>query len=309
MPPRLPSGVQVVRAEGDLRRIALAVLGVVRLEPGGTEADDPAAPTESDPSRLECWLAVIDSHPAGAACRSIPADSPGASVWPPVVLDAERQDEIADLLLDALHEDLLQSSARWIQAVTAEDASGESAVLERHGYERAGKVLFLERTPEELPEAEAVPGLWSMAYRPELRARFAHVYGRTLIGSRDFPALHDLRTADEALAGHGLPSGPDALWRLYGLAEEAVALLLSRDFSENGHREICYVGVVPECRRRGIGRTVLMEALREAQRAGVPRIEVVCDSANEAAAEVYERLGFVLQGRQVLWIRRIPGRC
>lgn len=62
--------------------------------------------------------------------------------------------------------------------------------------------------------------------------------------------------------------------------------------------EILSVAVVPQCRRRGIGRLLLEEAMRHLYREGAMRIHLEVEDANVPAIELYRRMEFRESGRR-----------
>ena len=66
--------------------------------------------------------------------------------------------------------------------------------------------------------------------------------------------------------------------------------------------EISYVGVVPEARRRGIGRELVLKALSEARTAGAPYLTLSVDARNHRARELYRVLGFEAYDRREVFL-------
>lgn len=62
--------------------------------------------------------------------------------------------------------------------------------------------------------------------------------------------------------------------------------------------EILSVAVVHECRRRGIARVLLEEALRHLYREGARTIHLEVEDANEAAISLYRRMEFLESGQR-----------
>lgn len=62
------------------------------------------------------------------------------------------------------------------------------------------------------------------------------------------------------------------------------------------HAGVLGLGVVPEFRRRGIGRALLETALRAARRIGLIRVELSVREPNRAAITLYEKVGFTVEG-------------
>ena len=62
--------------------------------------------------------------------------------------------------------------------------------------------------------------------------------------------------------------------------------------------EILSVAVVHECRRRGIARILLEEALRHLYREGARTVHLEVEDANEAAISLYQRMEFAESGQR-----------
>jgi ribosomal-protein-alanine N-acetyltransferase len=68
--------------------------------------------------------------------------------------------------------------------------------------------------------------------------------------------------------------------------------------------EILSVAVRPECRRRGIGRLLLEEALRHLYREGARKIHLEVEDENAAAIGLYRRLEFQESGKRASYYRQ-----
>lgn len=113
--------------------------------------------------------------------------------------------------------------------------------------------------------------------------------------------LSDERDAIEAAAAH-----PRARWLVADDAGALVGQLSIRPASPR--RALAHVGVLGISvrhaqRRRGIGRALLAEAIAWAPTAGVTRIELYVYARNTAAIALYERAGFVHEGRRRGYVR------
>lgn len=63
----------------------------------------------------------------------------------------------------------------------------------------------------------------------------------------------------------------------------------------DGHRGwVNYLGVDPACRRRGLGRALMIEAERLLREAGCPKINLQVRASNAEAVEFYRRIGFAV---------------
>jgi ribosomal protein S18 acetylase RimI-like enzyme len=87
---------------------------------------------------------------------------------------------------------------------------------------------------------------------------------------------------------------------IVALAEDRVvgSLEISRDGAA-ASRHVAVVGMViaPEWRDRGVGSALLAEAFRWARWAGVEKISLSVYPHNDRALKLYERFGFVREGR------------
>jgi len=63
------------------------------------------------------------------------------------------------------------------------------------------------------------------------------------------------------------------------------------------HRASIGISVVPSHRGRGIGSRLIEQGLRWARKRGLRRVELTVHAENHAARRLYERFGFVVEGR------------
>jgi len=108
------------------------------------------------------------------------------------------------------------------------------------------------------------------------------------------------------------PWDAEALARILGLSggfgfvawqhELPGGFALARDLGSEG--EILSLGVLPDCRRLGIGRLLLRAVIDEAARRGLPSIVLEVADDNAAARGLYASAGFVAVGRRPRYYRR-----
>ncbi len=100
-----------------------------------------------------------------------------------------------------------------------------------------------------------------------------------------------MRTVDETITTHkhtGLFCPRS--WRLALKGGRPVGVGLVNNL--RGAGELVYLGVVPEARRQGVGRTLLAQAIRDTAAMGLPQIGLAVDIANTPALRLYEAWGF-----------------
>jgi [ribosomal protein S18]-alanine N-acetyltransferase len=81
--------------------------------------------------------------------------------------------------------------------------------------------------------------------------------------------------------------------------------VLARDLG--GETEILSIGVLAECRRRGIGRGLLGAVFAETERRGGDSVVLEVAADNDAARRLYAGTGFVGVGRRLRYYSRPSG--
>ena len=87
--------------------------------------------------------------------------------------------------------------------------------------------------------------------------------------------------------------------------QRPVGFVLARDLG--GETEILSIGVLPGCRRRGIGRALLVAVFAETERRGGDSVVLEVAADNDPARRLYAGLGFVAAGRRPRYYSRASG--
>jgi ribosomal-protein-alanine N-acetyltransferase len=90
--------------------------------------------------------------------------------------------------------------------------------------------------------------------------------------------------------------------RLASEGERPVGFVLARDLGDEC--EILSLGVIPECRRIGVGRALLRAVLQETARLGRPSVVLEVAADNVAARRLYEEAGCIAVGHRPRYYRR-----
>lgn len=223
-----------------------------------------------------------------------PVAGAGALFWPPQSVGGSRAPEVEDALVRHAVAWLRGRGAKVGQALLARDEAYLAAPLERNGFAHVGQLWYL-RHRLQLPSGvlAAEDRLTYQTYESADRDLFHRTLLRTYEATLDCPELNGVRGVEEVLAGHRAQGehDPERWWlALDGGAPAGV--LLTAVLPESGAWEVAYVGVVPEGRRRGVGRLLTVKALREARAAGAPFAALSVDGRNRPAWGLYEALGF-----------------
>jgi len=187
----------------------------------------------------------------------------------------------------------LRSGSRLIQVlIGAEGPPTLIAALRQAGFEQLAMLAYLRRHVR--PQENQAPLPADLAWRRYWRLRhgqFARTISATYEQSLDCPGLAGLRTVDDAITTHKHTGIFCArAWNLAIADGEPVGVVLLNNLQGRG--DIAYLGVAPAARRRGIGRALVVRAVRDTAAMGLPQIGLAVDVANTPAMRLYEKTGF-----------------
>jgi ribosomal protein S18 acetylase RimI-like enzyme len=235
-------------------------------------------------------------------CLGVPGAS--ALLWPPGVVVHPLQTAMENHLVRHALAWLHGRGARLVQALLAPQEEALAGPLLRNGFDAITELCYLQHERGEPLGPLDVPA------RLELRAfdesdplPLQQTLLRTYEGTLDCPELGGLRSGEEVLAGHRAQGvyDPDRWW--LALDEgRPVGVLLMTALPETGEWDVAYMGVVPEARRRGFGREILLKALTEARAADVERVVLSVDVRNRPAWELYRSVGFEPYERRTVYL-------
>ena len=255
-----------------------------------------------------CRRGHRSGEPLAAAAWGLRRPGRTVTVWPPGVArgltDADAS-AAAAALLDAITAYARRHGDRLLQAILDPDDTAAAALVAA-GYRRLTDLLYLIRDAGDVPAPR--PELSFVRYHESRHTEWGRLLVDTYVGSRDCPELNGVRSPEDVLAGHRAGGPVDARrWLRAELAGRPAGVLLTGLLPELDALEIVYLGVLPDHRRRGLGRELLREAVRLAGRSGVARVSLAVDCRNEPALRLYDALGFTAWNRRHAFVR-LPGR-
>ncbi len=231
---------------------------------------------------------------------------PGASglVWPPQVVGEPDRQEIEDRLLQAASAWLQQRGAKLAQALLAADEVHLGASLERNGFQHLGKLWYLRH--DLARPVDRVGWSASLRYEPYSsadRTLFHQTLLRTYEGTQDCPEVNGVRHLEEVLQGHRAQGAhrPERWW-LAREGDHPVGVLLLTEMPEWRGLDVSYLGVVPEARRRGVGRDLTRKAIHEARAFGAAQLTLAVDARNQPAWNLYRGLGFAVYDEREVYL-------
>ncbi len=272
---------------------------------------------EADAGRVDLsglWVALRRGRVVGALLTQTLAGR-AAAVWAPEVIAPWGRAALAAGLIRTALDDLRGRGFRIAQALV--DASAPrtaSADLDRGGLPRITVLTYLHRdTARPMGRTLAPPldrpGFAWRPYGPDTEDIFRAVLQATYAGSLDMPELEGIRSLDDVMASHRAAGRFDpSRWRVGALAgePEAAAVLLLSEVPDRPSWEVAYLGLTPQARGRGLGRSALADAL-ELARPHVSRLELAVDARNHPARKLYDAAGFVPFDRRVVHLAVFNG--
>lgn len=264
-------------------------------------------------SSLEGLVAALDNDRLMGAVLAVPLAGRAGLVLPPRTQG--RRGKASDIALRArLIEtacDFLQArGAVLAQAALPEFHGPDADAFTRAGFEHVAEVLYLgadlcgNAHHQESSESDIVFSRLSAGDTERLRRLIEQTYVRSL----DCPALTGRRSAADALAGYrGIRLGQADFWPEHWFVVQSVSgedlgcLLLSAQADRIW--EVAYMGLVPEARGRGLGRSITQFALSQAAAAGAERMALAVDAANDPALITYTRAGLMEWDRKSAFLR------
>ena len=256
---------------------------------------------ESEAGRVELgglWVARRRGRIAGVLLTQ-PLAGRAAAVWAPEVEPSWGRGALAAALIRSALADLRARGFRIAQALVDASAPRTAAGdLARGGLPRITALTYLHReTARPLGRGAGVhrPAFEWRPFGPETEAEFRAVLQATYLGSLDMPELEGIRSLDDVMASHRAAGRFDPTrWRVGALPgePEAAGVLLLSEVPDRPSWEVAYLGLTPEARGRGLGRSALAYALDQA-RPHAARLELAVDDRNAPARRLYDAAGFL----------------
>ncbi|NNJ25828.1 Mycothiol acetyltransferase [Planctomycetes bacterium LzC2] len=295
-----------IRAE---RTAALLLLLADTSDPEDLDADVERVVTLGERGELSLdGLLIAPAAPHGICGATMVTPGPGgaADLFPPRLAADAPATVAADLLSAAAHYAASVDCDR-LQAFADPVRTDDASVFDKAGFERIADLRMLRRdcsTPVSL-QPRLLDSLLTLA--PETECLFRETTRASYAGSRDAPDARGA-DADEDFDAHAAAPGfrPD-LCRLAMLEGDPAGLTLIAVSGEGAAAEwdVCYLGVTPAHRGRGLGRAMLADRLAAGRDAGAAAVTCVVDAANEPARRLYAAAGFTETASRVLYLKRL----
>jgi mycothiol synthase len=242
-------------------------------------------------------------HELLGALVCLPVAGASALFWPPICV-TEAQSKREDLLIQhALHY-LRQRGVKLAQALLSPVETTLGEPLLRNGFAHITHLWYMQHDLD-------IPVHWLserarldfQTYDPANAAAFHETLLRTYEETEDCPEVNGVRSIDEVIAGHQAQGryDPDRWW-LATFEGRPVGVSLVMELRESGDWDVSYMGIVPEARRRGFAREILLRVLCEAKTADVLNVTLSVDARNLPAWQLYRSVGFEAYDRREIYL-------
>jgi ribosomal protein S18 acetylase RimI-like enzyme len=246
-----------------------------------------------------------DGVRAAVLCLLLPGAT--ATLWPPQASAGPDAVACESALLSLSLNWAFARGAKLIQAQLTSDETEAAERLLRHGFQHTTHLWQLRHDLRSLPAPSVQPPrLVYQQFTPENASLFASTLMHTYRDSLDCPEVNGVRTAEEILEGHRAQGVFDPeRWRLLLHPDRAVGVILVMEQPDLDEWDLTYLGLLPEVRRRGLGREAMRWVLEEATAAERRGICLSVDGRNAPAWRLYRDLGFEpLERREIYLLLR-----
>lgn len=133
---------------------------------------------------------------------------------------------------------------------------------------------------------------------------FSDLLNATFLNSDDCPAITGHQNYKDMIQGY-LATGDSGShwWRLIERSGQPLGCCLLSEHRGSRQLEVVYIGVIPDARGQGLGKSALQQAIRTARSAGMTSLTAVVDHHNHRARRMYQSLQFVCIEKRVSRIR------
>ena len=240
-------------------------------------------------------------------CLAVPGRS--ALLWPPGTVE-DRRAELEDGLMRHAVAWLRQRGVKLAQTLLSPEETFLAVPLLRNGFAAVTRLWYMRHDlnlPVHCLNSPARLDYQSFDDDVLFRQTLLRTYEATL----DCPEVNGVRGIEEVLEGHRAQGAfdPRRWWLVWprdrrdaSANGQPVGVLMMTQMPESGDWEVSYMGVVPEGRRRGFGREMLLYALCEARADDVPSVTLSVDARNQPAWKLYRALGFEPYDQRVVYL-------
>jgi len=219
-------------------------------------------------------------------------------LWAPGV-DAE----VLVSVIRAVSRDALAGGLALIQTIHHSSSEPEIDAVHAAGYHHLADMSYLRlRLPSSPPTWDDANLTW-YDYDQLSQEELGRLIEATYEGTQDCPELCGTREIGDVIASHKNTGVfcPQTWWTVKRDGEPAGCILVNES-RDRRDAQVVYIGVVPTCRRAGIGRAMLRRAQAASIQKGLKAMTLAADTMNDRAMGLYRSEGFAETDRKAAYV-------
>ena len=181
------------------------------------------------------------------------------------------------------------------QALVTPEEIREMKALEAGGLHKIAVLTYMQFSPSRKDRKKPVlpEGFRFDHFQTEDRVMIEELLAQTYIDTLDCPGLVGLRLMEDIVDGH-MKSGTfkPEWWTILFHGDRPVGASLVNEARDASSAELVYLGIIPELRGRGLGRSLLTQSITTVAESTMKTVVLAVDEANEPALGMYQSAGF-----------------
>lgn len=247
------------------------------------------------------WGAWRDKQLVGVVLGEvIPGRTASISI-PRTLIDAEPI--VRSALLEAVVQWCGRQDVTMLQALHESPTGDDARLFQQMGFVCLTHMFYLVSVPRaRTTSLESDVELEN--YDRAQANRLAAILQETYQGTLDCPELNGKRSGQDILDGYrSVGNSGDSYWYFVRLGGREVGCVLLADHANDDQMELVYMALIPDVRRKGLGRTLVQFAKQCAVKAGRRKLTAAVDGRNKPALACYFAGGFHVWGQRFIFIK------
>ena len=240
------------------------------------------------------WVMVREERPVGFGTVTAVPGLPGLYQLHGAIAHSMRRQGLGSQLLDHIKADLKQTAVEQISFVSSNRDSPAALFMQKNGFDVEHVELGMQC---ELANVEVKPGTLAPQHvsivvegKQAIIDLFSDLYDRCFEGLRWYQPYSEGEVQE-------IVQEEDQLFLLKENTDTVGFAWLHHPDTQTA--EIEPIGIVPEARGRGYGRTLLNHVLQTQKEAGKTAVSLGVWQANQAAVKLYQSVGFEKQSETI----------
>jgi ribosomal protein S18 acetylase RimI-like enzyme len=226
----------------------------------------------------------------------------------PVSADSLPDSSLYSLSLQAFEQLCLwafREGSILLQIMTEPADTDRQSFCHNAGFSKLTDLVYLARScHNHEPPSTLSPDIRWIPYEDQHHALLKSVIAQTYKDSLDCPELENLRSMEDIVIGHKAAGLFDPRWwHILFFQNTPAGVLLLTPLRSGNAMEITYMGLCPAFRKKGLGNTLVRQAIYYTSQSHVDNLILAVDCRNLPAYSLYTGNGFNPFLRRTVLIR------